>query len=169
MTMLYKVVPGEVKSDQYGIDLARAIGFPRRVIDVAENVSRSLRELAAEKQRSSEARKVIRRRNLVTQLQNALETAYSSSMDNSALRSYLRRLQIDFVRNMEELEPSDGDTQGSETGDMAASLSQLGDQGENKIDGESPAELGGKAGGLLVIEDDGDEDFFDREDESVEG
>lgn len=165
MRMLYEITPGEVKDNHYGIDLARAIGFTPRVIEVAENVSCSLRDLAAERQRSSEARMVIRRRKFVTQLRNALETAYSSNMDDGALRSYLRKLQVDFVRNMADLEPVDVDADASEPSAMANSPNQLEDQSESGMDDNGVVDPEVNADGQIdgaesgdFLEEDGYED-----------
>ncbi|KAF3762786.1 hypothetical protein M406DRAFT_347667 [Cryphonectria parasitica EP155] len=104
MTMLYKVGAGPVKEENYGINLARAIGFPQTFLDLAEKTSNSLRETAEAKKQCSESRKLVRRRKLVLNVHETLQQAYHSGMDGGALRSYLRRLQTEFITRMEEIE-----------------------------------------------------------------
>lgn len=104
MTMLYKVGAGPVKEEHYGVNLAKAIGFPQRFLNVAELVAKSLREIAETKKRSSAARKVARRRKLVLNLHETLQQAYESNLDEDTLRSYLKRLQSEFITFMEGIE-----------------------------------------------------------------
>ena len=104
MTMLYKLESGPVKEEGYGVTLAGAIGFPDRFLEVAEQVSSALREQAEAKKRSSSARKIVLKRKLILNLQEALQIAHSSEMDDGALAAYLRRLQGEFIQRMEENE-----------------------------------------------------------------
>ncbi|ROV92998.1 hypothetical protein VMCG_09027 [Cytospora schulzeri] len=106
MTMLYKVDSGPVQEENYGIKLARAVGFPAGFLDVAENVSNVLRQQAQMKQQSLESLRLARRRNLVLDLQEALHQACNSDLDEEALRDHLRRLQSGFITNMSRLEPA---------------------------------------------------------------
>lgn len=104
MTMLYKVGSGPVQEQNYGINLARAIGFPERFLDLAEDVTDSLKQAAEAKRQSSESRRLARRRKLVLNLHETLQQAYDSDMDEETLRSYLQRLQREFISRMEEIE-----------------------------------------------------------------
>ncbi|KAJ9133304.1 MutS domain V [Pleurostoma richardsiae] len=104
MTMLYRISAGVLSEQNYGINLARAIGFPPSFIQKAEQVSTTLRQLADARRQSSQARKLERRRKLVLNLRETLMQAYESEMDDNALASYLRRLQSEFVTRMEEIE-----------------------------------------------------------------
>ncbi|KAI1799442.1 muts domain V-domain-containing protein [Daldinia bambusicola] len=104
MTMLYKVTSGQVQEDHYGLNLARAIGFPERFIEVAEEVSTSLAESIERKKQSSQSRKLLRRRKLILNLQDTLLQLQESDMDDDALGSYLRALQKEFVSRMDEIE-----------------------------------------------------------------
>ncbi|KAJ5010367.1 MutS protein-like protein 4 [Colletotrichum sp. SAR 10_99] len=84
LTMTYKVESGKVDEIPYGILLAKAMDFPERFLDVAEQVSRSIREDRLKKQQTSEARRLI-------------------SEHDAALASYLKRLQVEFVERFEAL------------------------------------------------------------------
>lgn len=104
MIMLYKVGSGPVQEQNYGINLARAIGFPERFLDLAEDVTDFLQQAAETKKQSSKSRRLARRRKLVLNLRETLQQAYDSDMDEETLRSYLRRLQREFISRMEEIE-----------------------------------------------------------------
>lgn len=104
MTMLYKVGSGPVQEENYGIKLARAIGFPWRFLNVAEDVANTLRQASEAKKQSSESRKLVRRRKLVLNLHETLQQAHDSDMDDDTLRLYLQRLQAEFISRMEEIE-----------------------------------------------------------------
>lgn len=104
MIMLYKVGSGPVQEQNYGINLARAIGFPERFLDLAEDVTDFLKQAAETKKQSSKSRRLARRRKLVLNLRETLQQAYDSDMDEETLRSYLRRLQREFISRMEEIE-----------------------------------------------------------------
>ena len=102
--MLYKVATGPVQNETYGIDLARAIGFPSRFIRIAQETSDYLRDRAESKKRGSRALKVAKRRKLVLNLYEMLQQARTSRMHHEALAVYLRRLQTEFIQRMEEIE-----------------------------------------------------------------
>ncbi|KAI0898154.1 DNA mismatch repair protein-like protein MutS [Annulohypoxylon nitens] len=104
MTMLYKISSGPVQEENYGINLARAIGFPGRFIEVAENVSKTLAETIERKKQGSQSRKLLRRRKLILNLHDTLHQLRESDMDDAALGSYLKRLQDEFVSRMDEIE-----------------------------------------------------------------
>ncbi|KAJ0306852.1 hypothetical protein Brms1b_010276 [Colletotrichum noveboracense] len=103
LTMTYKVESGKVDEIPYGILLAKAMDFPERFLDVAEQVSRSIREDRLKKQQTSEARRLISERKLVLSLHEQLKQARNSQMDDAALASYLKRLQVEFVERFEAL------------------------------------------------------------------
>ncbi|KAI1074924.1 muts domain V-domain-containing protein [Whalleya microplaca] len=117
MTMLYKIATGSVHQDRYGINLARAIGFPERFISVAEDVSKKLAERIEDKKQHSQSRKLLQHRKLIINLHETLCQLRDSGMDDNALGSYLRRLQEDFVTRMDKIEQSgQGDVEGSVDG-----------------------------------------------------
>lgn len=125
MTMLYKVSSGPVQEENYGIKLAGAIGFPASFLQVAEHVSDTLRDQAEAKKRGSHARKLALRRRLVLNLHETLQQAHESDMNDGALATYLRKLQDEFIRRMEEI-----DGIGLEGGDQQAEAVEVEDVNE---------------------------------------
>ncbi|RYP90138.1 hypothetical protein DL770_003760 [Monosporascus sp. CRB-9-2] len=104
MTMLYKISSGPVQERHYGLDLARAIGFPAQFIETAEKVSKALEEQIERKKADSQSRRLARRRKLILNLCETLTQLRDSGMDDDALGSYMRRLQSEFVARMDEIE-----------------------------------------------------------------
>lgn len=123
MTMLYKVSSGPVQDENYGIKLAGAIGFSPSFLQVAEHVSDALRDQAEVKKQGSQARKLALRRRLVLNLQETLEQAYASDLNDGALSTYLRRLQGDFIRRMEKIDGLGMDADGEK--DQAADIEDM--------------------------------------------
>ncbi|RYP62431.1 hypothetical protein DL769_007303 [Monosporascus sp. CRB-8-3] len=104
MTMLYKISSGPAQERHYGLDLARAIGFPAQFIETAEKVSKALEEQVERKKADSQSRRLARRRKLILNLYETLIQLRDSGMDDDALGSYMRRLQTEFVARMDEIE-----------------------------------------------------------------
>ncbi|CAJ2501252.1 Uu.00g041050.m01.CDS01 [Anthostomella pinea] len=104
MTMLYKIASGPVQLKNYGLYLARAIGFPEQFLRVAEDVSQTLADRIEQKKQTSQSRKLIRQRKLIMNLHESLAQLHDSDMDGAALGSYLRRLQGDFISRMDGIE-----------------------------------------------------------------
>jgi DNA mismatch repair protein MSH4 len=104
MTMLYKIGEGYVKEQHYGLALARVVGLPPQVIEIAEKVSKALEAQTAAKKQSSKAFALARRRKLVLGLKETLMQAESGPMEGKVLLSWLRRLQEEFVRRMEQID-----------------------------------------------------------------
>ncbi|KAF5002230.1 hypothetical protein FGRMN_536 [Fusarium graminum] len=104
ITMLYKATSGAIRGEEhYGINLARAIGLPQSFIDKAEEVANDLRRKREASKRSSESTKLIARRKLILNLQEALKQAKESGSEET-LPGYLQRLQEEFIIRMEEVE-----------------------------------------------------------------
>jgi len=104
MTMLYKITDGVIKEEHYGLALARVVNLPNEVLKVASEVSSALVLQAEAKKSSSQALAVAKRRKLVLSLREALKQAESSPMEGNALLSWLRKLQEEFVRRMEQID-----------------------------------------------------------------
>ena len=128
--MLYKVTSGLVEETHYGLDLARAANFPKRFMEVAEAVSTKLENLRKAQKDSSESRKLVRRRKLITNLHEMLKQANESDMDDAALASYLLRLRREFVLRMSALDEFGTDEGLEEHGDAVS-------QEEERIEGVS--------------------------------
>jgi DNA mismatch repair protein MSH4 len=104
MTMLYKIGGGFLKEKHYGLALARVVDLPPPILETAEKVSKALDAQAAAKKKSSKAFALARRRKLVLGLKETLKQAESGPMEGKALLSWLRRLQDEFVRRMDQIE-----------------------------------------------------------------
>jgi DNA mismatch repair protein MSH4 len=115
MTMLYRVGEGFVKEEYYGLALARVVDLPPQILEVAEKVSKALDAQAAAKKKSSKAFALARRRKLVLGLKETLKQAESGPMEGKPLLSWLRRLQDEFVRRMDQIE-NDVESSDSEAG-----------------------------------------------------
>ncbi|KAI8635457.1 muts domain V [Xylariaceae sp. FL1651] len=110
LTMLFKIKSGPVQEKNYGLNLAKAMGFPERFIQVAQDVSQTLANSMERKKNASESRRLVRQRRLILSLSETLTQLRDSEMDDAALGSYLRRLQDEFVLRMD----GDVDEQNSE-------------------------------------------------------
>ncbi|KAM3447353.1 hypothetical protein MY3296_008823 [Beauveria thailandica] len=107
MTMLYKTERGPEKDEQnYGINLAKAIGFPDSIIRPAEEYIRATRLRKEASKQSLEAQKLQRRRQLILGLHEALKQARVDGAED-ALPGYLRQLQHEFVTQMAAIEDGD--------------------------------------------------------------
>ncbi|KHJ32550.1 putative dna mismatch repair protein msh4 [Erysiphe necator] len=104
ITMLYKIEEGCVKEWHYGLPLARVIGLPPLILDVAENVTMALDALAATAKKSSRSFAIVRRRKLLLGLKETLKQAEQGSMTGKALLSWLQKLQEEFVARMEGIQ-----------------------------------------------------------------
>ncbi|KAM3482271.1 hypothetical protein MY8738_004110 [Beauveria namnaoensis] len=107
MTMLYKTERGPEKDEQdYGINLAKAIGFPDSIIRPAEEYVRATRLRKEASKQSLEAQKLQRRRQLILGLHEALKQARADGA-KEALPGYLKQLQHEFVTQMAAIEDGD--------------------------------------------------------------
>jgi len=100
MTMLYKIDEGYVQEEHYGLALARVVGLPPEVIEVAKKVSNTLATQAQAKKRSSQAVAVAKRRKLLLNLKEMLKQAESGPMQGKVLLNWMRKLQEEFIERM---------------------------------------------------------------------
>lgn len=106
ITMRYKTERGPESDEQdYGINLAKAIGLPRTMIRKAEEFVRYSRQLKDAARQNSESQKLLRRRQLILDLHEALKQAKVDGAED-ALPGYLKQLQHEFVTQMAEIEES---------------------------------------------------------------
>lgn len=124
MAMLYRIGEGFVKEEHYGIALAKVVDLPQQILQVAEKVSKVLDAQAASKKKSSKAFALARRRKLVLGLKETLKQAESGPMEGKVLLSWLRRLQDEFVRRMDQIE---NDVESSDSDEIA-------DEGEERLE-----------------------------------
>ena len=101
--MLYKAVAGANSEHHYGLDLARAMGFPENFMRVAEDVSRRLRERREVNKKNAEPTRLVERRKLILKLYELLHQASDSAMDDDALLAYLIHMRKEFIYRMAAL------------------------------------------------------------------
>jgi len=100
ITMLYTVADGCVQEENYGLTMAKVVDLPPQVIEVATEVSRKLRQQMERRKQSSIAIALARRRKLVLNLREQLFQARDGTMEGKVLRSWLKKLQDEFVLRM---------------------------------------------------------------------
>ncbi|KAI9674464.1 MAG: MutS protein msh4 [Caeruleum heppii] len=134
MTMLYTIADGCAAEEHYGLKLARLVDLPPKVLDIATEVSATLRRRAEKAKQSSQALAVAKRRRLILGLKETLIQARDGSMANKELHSWLKRLQEEFVNRMSAIdaqaEASEDGGEASITDDAAASIERT--QGINE-------------------------------------
>lgn len=98
ITLPHTLASGPVKNEDYGLDLARRF-LPERVVKNSEQVWKFLRDRNASKS-TGPATKAMKQNKLILALPDLLKQALNSSMDDSALASYLKKLQTEFTLRM---------------------------------------------------------------------
>ncbi|KAK1993248.1 muts domain V [Colletotrichum falcatum] len=109
MTMLCKVESGKTEDSMYGIMVANSMPFPKRFLEVAEQVAVSLRQRREQKKQGSETRKTLNQRKLLLNLHDHLKQVSNSELDEPAMRNYLGRLREEFILRMDAIEKDGGD------------------------------------------------------------
>lgn len=104
MMMLYKISNGYVQEEHYGLTLAKVINLPPRVIEVAEIVSAKLTANSQRKNKNDVVILQARRRKLILGLREQLVQARDGQMQGAVLRTWLKKLQDEFVRRMAALD-----------------------------------------------------------------
>lgn len=108
ITMLYKVASGtRDEGDRYGINLARALGFPQAFIDKAEEIATDLAMKRDAGGQDIRVRHQLTRRHVVLDLYESLRQAMDCG-DDANLSRYLQRLRDEFVLRMEEADKMAG-------------------------------------------------------------
>lgn len=108
--MSYKIQDGTVANQHYGLTLAKLLGFPADVIEVASEVSKSLTERIEAQKRRSPAQVQARRTKTLLLLKETLQQVRTGTLEGEALKGLLSRLQEQFVARMTEEEAMDDDT-----------------------------------------------------------
>ena len=144
MRMLYKIADGAVKEEHYGIALAKVLDLPPRVIEIAEQVSAKFRKNIERKKQTSKSIIEARRKKLIFGLRDQLLQTKESSMQGEALRSWLKKLQDEFVRRMsaldelkrvaEEESVDGGSVVGESMMDTGESVVDMADTGKAEVD-----------------------------------
>ena len=95
ITLPHKIAPGPVKSEDYGLDLSHRF-LPNHVVKNAEQVCKFFRDTTFSKA-AGPATRAVKQNKLILALPDLLKQAQSSTMDDSALSSYLKKLQTEFT------------------------------------------------------------------------
>lgn len=104
MTMLYKIAEGPVTNQFYGLALAKLVDLPASVLEIAQDVSGKLNEIAQRRHSNSKALVIARKRNLILSLREQLIQARDGSMQGEALRKWLKKLQDNFLLRMADID-----------------------------------------------------------------
>ena len=104
MKMLYRIADGAAQESYYGLALAKIVGLPQDVLDVAETVSHTLAANTAKRKRGSKQIALTQRRRLILGLREQLVLASQGSMKGHVLARWLKELQDQFVLRMTEIE-----------------------------------------------------------------
>ena len=105
MKMLYRIAGGAAQESHYGLALAKVVGLPADVIDVAETVSHTLAaNTERRRKRGSKQIALTRRRRLILGLREQLVLARDGNMRGKVLAQWLKELQDQFVLRMAEIE-----------------------------------------------------------------
>jgi DNA mismatch repair protein MSH4 len=104
MTMHYRLAEGAVTNNHYGLAFARVFPFPPDMIEKAEQVSKILEERVHARKKTSSIVITQRKRKLLLTLKEHLEQAKDGCLEGEALRSWLIRLQEEFVNRMTAIE-----------------------------------------------------------------
>ena len=148
MSMLYKIAQGSVQEKNYGIALAKVMGFPANVLEIAEEVSNTLSLKQERQKQASKTVAIAKRRKLVLSLKEQLAQAEESSMEGEALKAWLKKLQDEFVIRMtavnEEIEAFDraeiSDEMEIETFDAPRTPTRVLTSQESTVDSRSRSE-----------------------------
>lgn len=100
MKMLYKIAHGCVRMEHYGLALAKVMELPVDVLQVAEEVSKTLVLNIERRKKGSKTIAIARRRKLVLGLKEQLTQARDGNMQGEVLWTWMRKLQDEFVIRM---------------------------------------------------------------------
>ena len=108
MKMLYRVVSGPVQDQHYGVLLAKVVGLPREVIDIAEEVSDDVIR-NKEVPDTSELVLTARKRKLLLGMCQHLKQLQERGLEGRQLGQYLVDLRKEFVTRMSQLDEEEDD------------------------------------------------------------
>lgn len=123
MTMLYKIADGCVHEEHYGLALAKVVDLPPQVLEVATEVSQKLKLQVERRKKGSKTIALARRRKLILSLKEQLTQARDGAMEGNVLRSWLKKLQDEFVLRMSAI-------------DAEAAAAEEGSDGEGTVGGQ---------------------------------
>lgn len=128
MTMLYHISNGHVKQENYGIALAKVLDMPADVLEVAEKVSKQIREKVERQKKTSKTILLARRRKLILGLREQLVQAKEGKMEGRVLLTWMQSLQDEFVKRMadldEQMSRAEADAEGGEGQDEGSDTTE---------------------------------------------
>lgn len=127
--------PTNYRANKTGLALARIVGLPPEVLEKATLVSTILSGKLEKQKRKSKAFHLSRRRNLVLKLKETLIQARDGNMDENALKSWLAKVQDEFVTRMTRLSEDIAVDESDEDEDEDEEVD--GGYNEDQQDGES--------------------------------
>ncbi|AEO53737.1 hypothetical protein MYCTH_2114650 [Thermothelomyces thermophilus ATCC 42464] len=98
ISLPHTIAPGPVRNEDYGLELSRRF-LPQRVVNNAEHICKFLRTKSLGRS-AGPATRTLKQSKLILALPDLLKQANDSTMDESALASYLRKLQTEFTIRM---------------------------------------------------------------------
>lgn len=134
ISLPHTIAPGPVKNEDYGLDISRRF-LPERVVDNAEQVCKFLREKNSSRG-VGPATRTMKQNKLIIALPGLLKQAHDSTMDDSALASYLKKLQTEFTIRM-DIAADDDAAEGSTNKNVAPAvdLPTLAKPSEEELEG----------------------------------
>ncbi|RDW77040.1 DNA mismatch repair protein Msh4 [Coleophoma cylindrospora] len=123
MAMTYKIREGVVREHPYGLALARVVDLPVQILEIAEEVSQSIREKTAARRCTRKTLALSKKRKLVLALSDTLSTLRDGEMQGDALLAWVLMVRAQFVKNMDRI-------------DREAESSDADDDEEASVDGE---------------------------------
>ncbi len=134
ITLPHTIAPGPVKNEDYGLDLSHRF-LPNPVVENAEQVCKFLRDRAFGKA-VGPATRAVKQNKLIAALPDLLKQAQSSTMDDSALSSYLKKLQTEFTIRMNIAEDDDApEHQARDKAEQTANLPSFRKPSEEDLEG----------------------------------
>lgn len=104
LRMFYKIAEGPVQITRYGLTLAQNVPLPPPVLNRAKEVARTLEETNQQQRNNSTALAQQKKRKLVLGLKEQLVLARNGAMRGDALKTWLKRLQEEFVERMDAID-----------------------------------------------------------------
>ncbi|RDW64207.1 hypothetical protein BP5796_10709 [Coleophoma crateriformis] len=104
MAMTYRIREGVVREDPYGLALARVVDLPVQILEVAEEVSQSIRERTAARKCTRKTLALSKKRKLVLALSDTLSALRDGEMQGDALLVWVLMVRAQFVKNMDQID-----------------------------------------------------------------
>jgi DNA mismatch repair protein MSH4 len=98
--MLYRIAEGAVQDKHYGLQLAKVVPLPPKMLEIAEMISARLESDMTRRKKGSSVVIHGRKRKLILNLREHLKQAKHGAMQGEVLGGWLKELQKEFVMRM---------------------------------------------------------------------